>query len=74
MKKSAVLSKQVGDIFQILWPSHNFLTLIEFQNSITEKRIVKKMSHVMILEFLHCAFEMHIKYKWSYLSLSVIPI
>ena len=26
-KKTAVLSKQVGDFLQILWPSHNVLTL-----------------------------------------------
>ena len=30
LSKTAVLSKQVGDFFPILWPSHNVLTLPEF--------------------------------------------
>ena len=32
LSKAAVLSKQVGDFFQILRPSHNVLTLISGRN------------------------------------------
>ena len=32
--KTAVLSKQVGDFFQILWPSHNVLTLTQMRSTL----------------------------------------
>ena len=32
LSKKKVLSKQVGDFFPILWPSHNVLTLMDIEN------------------------------------------
>ena len=44
LSKTAVLSKQVGDFFQTLWPSHNVLTLCKEAGNEEGSRHAEKIS------------------------------
>ena len=65
LSETAVLSKQVGDLFQILWPSHNILT---FKDSFELCSFKPPKEYYCVIWYNFTILSWLVFKKWNYIN------